>query len=142
LLVSRKEFTDDLLANLVEIQNFGVNRSSIKYFIPPYEWYNDTIAAWTKEMGIQLMNFSPGTKSTADYTFPGLSNYRTSDEIYQSIIEKEQNDEHGLNGFILLIHVGTDPKRTDKFYNRFDELLKTLEGKAYTFSTLDEVFAM
>ncbi|MDB5232431.1 MAG: cellulase [Chitinophagaceae bacterium] len=140
LLVSRKEFTDDLLANLAEIQNFGVNKSSIKYFIPPYEWYNDSIAAWTKEMGIQLMNFSPGTKSTADYTFPGLSNYRTSDEIYQSIIEKEQNDGHGLSGFILLIHLGTDPKRTDKFYNRLDKLLKTLEGKGYAFSILDEVF--
>jgi peptidoglycan/xylan/chitin deacetylase (PgdA/CDA1 family) len=139
LLVTQKQFTEDLLANLSEIQKFGVNRSSIKCFIPPYEWYNDTIANWTKDMGIQLINFSPGTKSTADYTFPGLANYKTSDEIYQSIIDKERNDEHGLNGFILLIHAGTDPKRTDKFYNRLNELLETLEGKGYTFTTLDDV---
>jgi peptidoglycan/xylan/chitin deacetylase (PgdA/CDA1 family) len=57
----------------------------------------------------------------------------------EAIIVKEQNDEHGLNGFILLIHVGTDPKRTDKLYNRLDELLNTLEGKGYTFTTLDDV---
>jgi len=139
LLVTRKQFTGDLLANLSEIEKFGIERHSIKYFIPPYEWYNDSIAKWTKEIGMQLLNFSPGTKSTADYTFPGLLNYRTSEEIYQSIINKEKSDEHGLNGFILLIHVGTDPKRTDKFYNRLNELLETLQGKGYSFTSLDDL---
>jgi endoglucanase len=142
LLITKKQFKEDLLANLTEIRKFGIKTSSVKYFIPPYEWYNDSIAAWSKEMGIQLINFSPGTKSTADYTYPELKNYRSSDEIYQSIIDKGQNDSHGLNGFILLIHIGTDPRRTDKFYNRLDDLLKALEAKDYTFTTLDDLLAM
>ena len=40
----------------------------------------------------------------------------------------------GLNGYILLIHFGTDVKRTDKFYNGYlDRMIKTLERKGYTF---------
>jgi endoglucanase len=141
LLVTKKQFKEDLLANLTEIKKHGIKTSSIKYFIPPYEWHNDSIAAWSKEMGIQLINFSPGTKSTADYTWPELKNYRSSDEIYQSVLDKEQNDEHGLNGFILLIHIGTDPRRKDKFYNRLNNLLSALEAKGYTFTTFEDLLA-
>jgi hypothetical protein len=39
----------------------------------------------------------------------------------------------GMNGYILLIHPGTDPRRTDKFYNRLDEVLKYLEENNYRF---------
>ena len=81
--------------------------------------------------------YSPGTKSTADYTTPDMKNYRTSNEIYQSIIDREKVD--GLNGFILLIHFGTDAKRTDKFYNRLDELLSILKEKDYEFTLLPKI---
>src|SRR4030095_2356095 len=94
LLVTIEEFTKDLQANLKAIEKYGVKRSQVKYFIPPYEWYNDSIANWTKRMGIQLINYTPGTKSTADYTWPELKNYRSSNEIYQSILDKEK--ENGL----------------------------------------------
>lgn len=138
LLVTKNEFTKDLNACLHSIETYKVKRSAIKYFIPPYEWYNDSIATWTKQMGIQLINYSPGTKSTADYTTPDMKNYRGSDEIYQSIFNKEK-DVNGLNGSILLIHFGTDPKRTDKFYNRLDDLIITLKESGYQFTSIDEV---
>lgn len=139
LLVTKEQFKDDLEANLKEIEKFGVDRSSIKYFIPPFEWYNDSIAAWTNEMRMRLINYSPGTRSTADYTYPELDNYRSSKEIYQSIIDKEKNDRNGLNGFILLLHIGTDPRRTDKFYDLLDKLLAVLKQKGYDFTSLEEL---
>lgn len=138
LLVTQKQFDKDLSACLSSIEKYGVKRSSIKYFIPPYEWYNDTIAAWTSQQGMQLINYSPGTLSTADYTAPDIKNYRSSAEIYQSILDKEK-DADGLNGFILLVHFGTDAKRTDKFYNKLDELISTLKQKGYSFKRVDEM---
>ncbi len=76
--------------------------------------------------------------STADYTTPEMKNYRSSNEIYQSILNKEK-DVNGLNGFILLIHFGTDPRRTDKFYTRLDELLLALKKKGYKFTTISDM---
>ena len=139
LLVTKQKFKADLENNLKAIENFGVKRPAIKYFIPPYEWYNDSIAVWTKEMGLQLINYSTGTKSTADYTTPDMKNYRSSDEIYQSILSKEKEPD-GLNGFILLVHFGTDPKRTDKFYNRLDELITVLKRQGYKFILLPQIW--
>ena len=139
LLVTKQNFTDDLTANLKAIEQCGVKRSAIKYFIPPYEWFNDSITLWTKQTGMQLINYSPGTKSTTDYTTPDMKNYQPSGEIYQSIFEKEKTDPNGLNGFILLVHFGTDPKRTDKFYHHLDELITELKQKHYTFTDIDKL---
>jgi peptidoglycan/xylan/chitin deacetylase (PgdA/CDA1 family) len=138
-LVTKQQFVEDVKVNIEEIVKTGAKKKEINYFIPPYEWYNDSIAKWTKELNMQLVNFSPGTKSTADYTWPDLKNYRSSEEIYKSIIEKEKADVNGLNGFILLLHIGTDPRRTDKFYNKLDDLLKEFKKMGYEFSSIDDI---
>ena len=139
LLVTKQEFENDLVANIDAIEKFGIKKAAIKYFIPPYEWFNDSISLWTKQMKIQLINYSTGTRSTADYTTPDMKNYTGSEEIYQSILNREKSDPHGLNGFILLIHFGTDPKRTDKFYNYLDQLIIQLKKRDYSFTTIDKV---
>jgi len=137
LLVSKGEFFDDLKANYAEMEKFGIQKNSAKYFLPPYEWYNDTISVWCKEAGLTLVNFTPGTYSNADWTIPELGKqYLPSDTIYNRILSYEKNHSAGLNGFILLTHVGTDPRRTDKFYLRLDGLLRELEKRGYYFALL------
>jgi peptidoglycan/xylan/chitin deacetylase (PgdA/CDA1 family) len=84
-------------------------------------------------MNLQLINFTPGTLSNADYTKPDEKNYRSSETIYQSIINYEQKHASGLNGFILLMHIGTDAKRTDKFYSRLPQLIQYFNSKGYQF---------
>ena len=137
-LVTQQEFSKDLRANYQRMEKLGVEKSSAPYFLPPYEWYNKTIADWTTLEGLRLVNFSPGTRSTADYTWPEMGkSYRPSDEIYESIMTLEEADPHGLNGFILLMHIGTDPRRTDKFYFRLSELLAELKERGYSFERID-----
>ncbi|CAN5162186.1 hypothetical protein BH23BAC1_BH23BAC1_28070 [soil metagenome] len=140
LLVSKKEFTRDLNNNYKRMEKFGIKKENASYFLPPYEWYNAQIAKWTREAGLQLINFTPGTRSTADYTFPEMNErYRSSEKIYNSIIDYEKEDPNGLNGFILLIHIGTDPRRTDKFYDKLDDLLTFLKNNNYKMVSLREL---
>jgi peptidoglycan/xylan/chitin deacetylase (PgdA/CDA1 family) len=54
-------------------------------------------------------------------------------------LDLESNARSGLNGFILLVHIGTDPRRTDKFYDRLEELLLVLQEKGYRFRRIDEL---
>jgi peptidoglycan/xylan/chitin deacetylase (PgdA/CDA1 family) len=139
LLVTKEEFTSDILHNYEAIASFGVAKENASYFIPPYEWYNAAVVGWAKELGLVLFNFTPGTLSNADYTTPDMANYRSSVRIYQSIIDYEKTDPHGLNGFILLLHIGTHPDRTDKFYQQLDGLLTALGGRGYRFVKIDEL---
>ncbi|TBO41526.1 glycoside hydrolase family 9 protein [Pedobacter kyonggii] len=138
LLVTKTDFDTDLNNNYQAMANFGVNKETSRYFLPPYEWYNQTIANWTKAQGLQLINFTPGTRSNADYTYPEMrKSYRSSDEIYRSITTFNETKPNGLNGFILLLHVGTDARRTDKFHNRLAELIIYLKKADYKLARID-----
>jgi peptidoglycan/xylan/chitin deacetylase (PgdA/CDA1 family) len=139
LLLSKEDFTSDLLVNLDIMYGKGINTLKTKYFLPPYEWYNDSIAKWTKELGLTLVNCTPGTLSNADYTTPGMKNFRKSETIYNSIINHEKTSSSGLNGFILLVHIGTDPKRTDKFYKKLPQLIINFKNKGYQFQTVEHL---
>jgi len=140
-LVTRAEFSADMDANLAKIESFGVRRPQVRYFLPPYEHYNQEIVEWSKAMGLTVVNFTPGTRSNADYTGEGDSNFVPSKAIYDSIIRKEQQDPKGLNGFILLVHIGSGPGRTDKFAARFGALLDYLADKGYQCVRIDELLA-
>ena len=113
------------------MESFGIQRSDARYFLPPYEWYNQTIAGWTSAIGLKLINFTPGTRSNADYTTTDDKNYVASDAILDSIKAYEGKDPAGLNGFVLLMHIGAGPKRPDKFYERLDSLVVWLRSKNY-----------
>ena len=86
---------------------------------------------------LRLLNFTPGTWTNADYTTPDMKNYRSSESIYDRVMEVEKRN--GLNGHIMLFHLGTDDKRTDKFYECYIErLIRALQRKGYTFVALPE----
>lgn len=139
LLVSRELFFSDLQNNYKAMLPFGIKKEDARYFLPPYEWYNDSIASWTHSLGLQLLNFTHGTLSHADYTVPGTQAYRSSEEIFQSILTYETSASHGLNGFILLAHIGTVSDRTDKFYFYLEKLVEELKSRAYRFKRIDEL---
>jgi peptidoglycan/xylan/chitin deacetylase (PgdA/CDA1 family) len=140
LLVTRQQFTDDLKNNYEAMGNRGVKSADARIFMPPFEWYNDSIASWCRQYGLQLVNFTPGTTSNQDWTYPALGQqYAGSEEILNRILTYEKTHEDGLNGFILLTHFGTDPRRTDKFYNKLDILLTELEKRGYRFESLSNL---
>jgi endoglucanase len=134
-LVTEEQFTADVRANLDKIARLGGDRP--RYFLPPYEHYNPDVARWTARLGLTLINFTPGTRSNADYTPEGAANFVSSRAIFESILGRERQGPDGLSGFLLLLHVGAGPKRADKFHARFGELLDALAGKGYRFVRVD-----
>ncbi len=139
-LVSQDEFTNDLQNNYQAMEHAGLSIPTKKYYMPPYEWYNQKISDWSKNIGVQIVNFTPGTSSNADYTIPSMKNYVSSKEIYENIMAYEK--AHNLNGFHLLLHIGTHPERKDKFYKHLDKLITELKGLGYEFSGIEAVLGI
>ncbi|HEX7574349.1 MAG TPA: glycoside hydrolase family 9 protein [Bacteroidota bacterium] len=139
LLVGKEEFFADLRHNYEAMKAFGISARDAKYFLPPLEWYNETVAGWTRMAGLTLANFTPGTSSNADYTIPAMGEtYRGSDAIFRRILDVEESTPHGLNGYILLLHIGTDPAREDKFARKLDSLIEELRRRGYAFSSFHD----
>lgn len=138
-LISRGTFVHDFNLNLEAINRLGYLPSGRQYFIPPYEWWNDDIARWCHETGIALFNNTPGSATNADYTYPEMGNSYTKSETLIKHIKQLTLKPNGLNGYILLIHAGTDPRRTDKLYNRLGEIIDFLKTEGYQFKRIDEL---
>jgi peptidoglycan/xylan/chitin deacetylase (PgdA/CDA1 family) len=138
-LVTREEFAEDLKKNVLELSKLGVSCESMVWWIPPYEWYNNDISRWSDEEGHRLFNFTPGTLSHADYTEDDAKNYRSNQVIWDSIFKYEEKEPDGFNGFIMLIHIGAGPRRTEKFFDRLDELITELKRRGYSFATVPEL---
>lgn len=140
LLVTKDSFAADLASVYEKLHRWGIDKNQAHYFLPPYEWHNDSIAAWTGAAGLQLVNFTPGTGSNADYTTPDMgAKYKSSRAILKRILEYEDSHSNGLNGFLLLTHFGTDPRRTDKFYDHLAVLIDRLKAKGYAFVRINEL---
>jgi peptidoglycan/xylan/chitin deacetylase (PgdA/CDA1 family) len=140
-LVTRDVFRADLEKNLADLTRYGRSRKQMRFFIPPYEWYNEQIAAWSREMGLVLFNFTPGTRSNADYLPDNDERFVSSRRICKSIFDFEAAQPDGLNGFLLLLHLGSGPGRTDKMHEFLGPLIDRLTGRGYTFSRVDELLA-
>lgn len=136
LLVTRQEFNEDIFKSNKVLREFGI--TDAPYFIPPYEHYNATISSWARQLGLQVINYTPGTITNGDYTTPEMKRYFSSKEILSRIWEYERTDPNGLNGHIMLIHFGTDPARTDKFYDKLPGLIRELRRKGYSFTPLKD----
>ena len=140
LLVTHEQFAKDMQKVLSTMQQQHITIHHPQYFIPPYEWWNDTIAAWSKQPGLRLFCFTPGIRTNADYTYPEMgASYKSSEWILQSLKNQLSQNKNAFNGAIILIHAGTDARRKDKLYNRLDELIDWLRLNGYSFNTIDKL---
>ncbi len=136
--ISHKLFRSDLRANVTELKKFGVTTDEMKYWIVPGEAYNEEISKWSYEEKIELINYSEGTRSNADYTGDLDADYVSNDRIEKSILDYAKKSK-GLNGFLLLFHLGVGPERSVPFHRRIRGLLQNLKGQGYSFVRVDEL---
>jgi len=136
LLVGREEFEADLLKGYDLLSSMGISHSDAPYFMPPYEYYNKTISSWARSMGLQIVNYTSGTYTNGDYTTPDMDTYYSSSDIMEKVLAFEKANT--LNGNIMLIHLGTEAARTDKFYDRLPDLIRRLRRMGYGFVPLSE----
>jgi len=141
-VVTEEFFKKDLQKNIDDLQKLGALRDEKKpvYFIPPYEWYNADQSRWSREMNVLLFNFTPGTGSNRDWAPEDHKSFVPSKKIIADILAYEQKDPHGLNGFLLLLHVGS--QRKDKTFLMLGDLVTELKKRGYDFVRIDELLPL
>lgn len=110
------------------------------WYIPPYEWWNEEVANWLNESGVRLFSCTPGLGTPADYTYPEMgASYKTNKQIRAILDKVMEQQPTGLNVAILLIHVGTDPRRKEKLYHELKDIIQMVKRNGYSFRYIDEL---
>jgi len=139
-LLTEADFRADLEKNIADLRAYGalVDASQPVYFIPPYEWYNEDQTRWSRAMGLLLFNFTPGSGSNRDWAPEGHKSFAPSQKIVDDVLAYERDkDPHGLNGFLLLLHLGS--QRQDKMHVLIGPLVDKLAKRGYAFVRVDEM---
>ncbi len=123
-LVSPDSLRRDILDNLAELSRFGIEPEDVTFAIPPFEWCAKEHAHVYRSLGIVPINPTPEIETYRDFTTPDMPEYWTSSQMLRQLLNLEAS--RGLNGAIIILHLGTQPARTDKLYHHLPALLDTL----------------
>jgi peptidoglycan/xylan/chitin deacetylase (PgdA/CDA1 family) len=135
-LVTEEFFRKDLLKNIADLRTTGaIRKRQPIYFIPPYEQFNRDQTRWCGKLGVTLFNFTPGSGSNRDYAREDDPHFVNSRRIYDDILSFEKKDPNGLNGYILLMHLGSG--RKDPFHTLLGLLCDELSRRRYRFERVD-----
>lgn len=135
-LVTEDSMLADVRGNLAALDSMGIPANDCRWFLPPFEWIGPGQAATlTDSLGIKIINPTPGIQIYRDYTTPDMTEYHSSDSILRQLYDYERRK--GLNGALLIMHLGTQEARTDKLYYHLPEIIDSLSALGYTFGRLD-----
>jgi peptidoglycan/xylan/chitin deacetylase (PgdA/CDA1 family) len=137
-LVDEPTFRADLQQNLAELRALdALPPGQPVFFVPPYEWFNDEHVAWAAAMGVRMFNFTPGSGSNRDYIPEGERGFVPAARIRDDILAFADREPDGLDGFLLLLHLGAD--RADAMHDELGALLDALRARGYRFVRVDEL---
>jgi peptidoglycan/xylan/chitin deacetylase (PgdA/CDA1 family) len=137
-LVTEAFFKKDLQKNIASLGAIGaLKRGQPVLFIPPYEHYNGDQVRWSRKLDVVLFNLTPGCGSNRDYIKEGAPHFVSSQTLYDDILSYERKDPHGLNGYLLLLHLGSG--RKDPFHTKLGPLCDELTKRGYEFERVDRV---
>ena len=133
-LVSPDSLRRDLLRNVEALAAVGVPAAAQTWYLPPYEYYNDEAVKISENVGLKVLNLTPGSLTNSDYTDPSMRGYRPSQQLFDHVLQMDEKGQ--LSGALLLIHPGVVDSRPDKFYDRLDELMTALKKRGYRFDRI------
>ena len=114
------------------------------YWRSPYGYHNKEIRTWAAEAGFKHIGWTTGrgwqeTLDTLDWVVDKDSKaYHSADEIAEKILTFGKDKKSGLNGAIILMHLGTN--RKDDFpYKKLPEILDTLIEQGYEMVTISKM---
>lgn len=135
-LVTPDSMLADLLRSYAELARHGADTAAARWTLPPYEWCNAEQAALYRKAGVTPVQPTPGIETYRDYTVPGTPEYRTAEYMLDQLYDFEAR--RGLDGANIIIHLGTQPQRTDKLYRHLPAIIDTLRRRGYRIVRIDE----
>jgi peptidoglycan/xylan/chitin deacetylase (PgdA/CDA1 family) len=123
-------------------RSIGVNMAPL--WRAPYGEQNRTINQWAESLGLKHVGWTQGPTwrtnlDTNDWVVrPGDRGYFTPDEVIKKIMSFGTGTEYGLNGGIVLLHIGT-LRRQGRMVTKLGVLIDTLRTAGYDLVTVPEM---
>jgi peptidoglycan/xylan/chitin deacetylase (PgdA/CDA1 family) len=138
--IDEATFAADLQKNLAELRAVGAApEGATVFFVPPFEWYNRDQVEWSRKLGVEVVNLTPGPGANRDYAPEGDDAFVPARQIYDDVLAFDDESPDGINGVLLLMHLGSG--RMDPFHPLVGELCDELVHRGYEPVRVDQLCA-
>jgi peptidoglycan-N-acetylglucosamine deacetylase len=135
----------DFLKQLHEVENkyrVITGKEMTKFWRAPYGDVSQEVITWAAEAGYRHIGWTR-TKSknldTMDWVVDPKNNlYKSAEQIAAKILTAEKDDPNGLNGAVVLMHLGTE-RKTDQPHKKLAEIFEELSRRGYQITPVSSV---
>ena len=115
---------------------YAITGSRLKpYWRAPFGEYNEQILTWAAEAGYLHIHWT-GSFDTHDWVTDETSDlYHTPDEVFEQVMKLENANPDGLNGVIVLMHLGSQ-RLENHIFEILPRLIQEVRAKGYTLSNI------
>ncbi len=139
-----REFLVGQLRRAEESFRLVTGQAMAPFWRAPYGEHNAQIRAWAAEAGYRHISWTRGAGvaedlDTLDWVADRSSRiYHSREEIVTRILEFGHGRPEGINGGIILMHLGSN-RKTDRPHEGLPQLLRTLQSQGYRIATISDL---
>jgi peptidoglycan/xylan/chitin deacetylase (PgdA/CDA1 family) len=140
-----REFLQDQLNRTAKLFEQVTGAKMAPFWRAPYGEHNAEIRQWAAELGYRHVGWTKGrswqeSMDTMDWVADTTSGaYHTAEEILAHLMKMTENEVNGINGGIILTHLGSERQDGDHFYTVLPRLIAGLREKNYTLVKVSEL---
>ncbi|MDZ7314315.1 MAG: polysaccharide deacetylase family protein [candidate division KSB1 bacterium] len=140
-----REFLQDQLIRTARLFEEITGTQMAPFWRAPFGEHNEHIRQWAAELGYRHIGWTRGrswdeSMDTLDWVADTTSRaYHTAEEILAHFMAMADNETHGLNGGIILMHLGSHRQDGDHFYTVLPRLITALREKNYALVKISEL---
>ena len=136
---------DELLGQLRKVQALfteATGKEMSKLWRAPYGELNREVLDWASQAGYTHVGWTRSGRASLDtldwVADPKSSLYRTPNQIMEKILSFEKSDRNGLNGAVVLMHLGSE-RTKDYPYESLPKLLDEVSKRGYHAVTVGDL---
>jgi peptidoglycan/xylan/chitin deacetylase (PgdA/CDA1 family) len=140
-----REFLHDQLLRTAQLFEAVTGAKMAPFWRAPYGEHNAEIRQWAAELGYRHIGWTRGrswqeSMDTMDWVADTTSQaYHTSEEILSHLMKMADEEAPGINGGIILTHLGSHRQDGDHFYVVLPRLLNGLREKNYALVKISDL---
>lgn len=134
-----EEFLKSQLERTNDLFKLIAGRAMDPYWRAPFGEFNQQILRWARDAGYTHVFWTPYLDTMDWVSSPEDPLFRTPQQILAQILAREAKRSGGVDGGVVLMHLGSERKDELRADRILPELIARLKAKSYRFATVDEV---
>ncbi len=133
-----EEFVRSQLQRTAERFQLITGRRMSSYWRAPFGEFNGQILGWARAAGYRHVCWTPHLDTLDWVASPADPLFKTPQQILDGILRRDSVGAGGLDGGIILMHLGTERESGMEADRILQPLIEDLRGKGYKLGTVDD----